>query len=284
MTHGPRRLRLLALVLAPALASACITRPRYETAYDVARTKVRLRSESRLGNTVERGFDHPATISSLRLAHILSSIDVRGTEGDSNDRRGAIPLTTLFRIADGVSATLAQAGPDQEVVVQSIDRRKKTGIFDHWFLTSFVTYVQDDQLIIHLSHLDHEVERPDTPGTRIPVPRTDKPVEDFRVLPSPSITPVGPQVVAVDWRDPVFRLPTRIRTLPGGKVVRREVLMESPVPEDELPVGALPANLAPDTLRALADLEEERRSGTITESEYNTRRREILNADPTGSR
>jgi hypothetical protein len=264
------------------LAAGCITRAHYDEVFDAAETRVRLRSESKGGSTISRGFDHPATISAVRLSHILSSIDVRDTQKKKKkaERRGAIPLPTLYRISDGVAAALAKATPDQEVVVQSLEKRKQTGIFDHFFLTSFVCWVKGDQLYVHLAYLDHEVELRER--DRLPVPRTDEVVQEFRVLASQAINPAGPQVVAIDWRDPIFRNPMHFRTLPGGKVVRREILMESPLPteEAEAPASAVPANLAPETLRALADLEEERRSAAITEAEYYARRREILDADP----
>ena len=38
----------------------------------------------------------------------------------------------------------------------------------------------------------------------------------------------------------------------------------------------LPENLSPEQLRSLADIEEARRAGKITETEYRARRRAIL--------
>ena len=89
---------------------------------------------------------------------------------------------------------------------------------------------------------------------------------------------VSDQAVAIDWRDPVFAQPTRTRVLPSGEVVRREVLMESPaeVAGHGDPGMKLPENLSPEQLRSLADIEEERRAGRITETEYRARRRAIL--------
>jgi len=67
-------------------------------------------------------------------------------------------------------------------------------------------------------------------------------------------------------------------------VVRRTILMESAeetgeVEDVSLP-DQLPENLSSATLRALADLEDERRLGDINEAEYNARRRRIIRADP----
>jgi hypothetical protein len=60
--------------------------------------------------------------------------------------------------------------------------------------------------------------------------------------------------------------------------------MESPEPEAEngaeSSVERLPENLSSDTLRELADLEDQRHRGEITEAEYNVRRRQIIRSDP----
>jgi len=60
--------------------------------------------------------------------------------------------------------------------------------------------------------------------------------------------------------------------------------MESPEEVDETADESgferLPENLSSATLRELADLEDERHRGEITEAEYNTRRRQIIRSDP----
>jgi len=62
-------------------------------------------------------------------------------------------------------------------------------------------------------------------------------------------------------------------------VRRKTILMESP-PEEwstgEPAVEALPDNLSPEQLRALADLEEQRQQGSITEAEYREQRKKML--------
>jgi hypothetical protein len=83
----------------------------------------------------------------------------------------------------------------------------------------------------------------------------------------------------VNWRDPIFREPTHVRVGSGGRLLRRSVLMESapdsagqPEPEP----NALPADLPPETLRALADLQEQRAAGEISETAYHQKRRDLL--------
>jgi len=70
--------------------------------------------------------------------------------------------------------------------------------------------------------------------------------------------------------------------LPSGKVVRREILMESPedAPAPPITTDVLPANLTPDTLRKLADLEEQKSRGEVTQTQYTVLRANILRADP----
>jgi hypothetical protein len=108
----------------------------------------------------------------------------------------------------------------------------------------------------------------------------DRP-QRFRLIASPAMSLVSDRGVAIDWRDPVFARPTRTRVLPTGEVVGSDILMESPVDVDDAgdygdPLSRLPDDLSPQQLRDLADVEEARREGRITEAEYRSRRREIL--------
>jgi hypothetical protein len=269
-----RRWSRLAVVLALLLVS-CAGRLVRQTVFEDQGTEVILRSRVKGGEPVERGFDHPMSISTVRLAHILSRLEIRTEAKDGSQRSPAIPLESLYLVADGVAKALAVAGPHQEVVVLSVRKDKHFVLFDRKHLTSFVTYRKDDLLYVHLVRSEWEVEprRED----RLPEPDVGEHVMKFRVLPSKAMTLVDSQSVVVDWRDPVFKRPTRTRLTPGGKVVRREILLESEEPEavDPTPVP-LPDGLSPAALRALADLEELRRQGTISEAQYNARRLEIL--------
>ena len=101
----------------------------------------------------------------------------------------------------------------------------------------------------------------------------------FRLYSGTAMILVDAQSVAVEWRDPIFSRPTRTNILPTGEVTRKTILMESP-PEEwtsgEPAADALPENLSPEQLRALADLEERRQQGHITEAEYGEQRGRIL--------
>ena len=267
------------LLLATLLAAGCITRTVKEPVFEQDKTNVFLRSQRKGGEALPKAFGHPLAISAARLAHILSRIDVRG-DGDDSERRAAIPLDSLYVIAEGMSKALAKANPDQEVVVMSVRRAKRLGLFDRNYLSSLVAYVRDDLLYIHLSRVDWEIEA--GRKTELPEPRIDEEAMGFRLLISPGMTLFNPQSVAVSWRDPVFRRPTRTRVLPSGRVVRREILMESPedTPAPPITTDVLPGNLAPDTLRKLADLEEQKSRGEVTQTQYTVLRASILQADP----
>lgn len=290
MRRPPRRLRRasgVAAVLGLALlAAGCLgTRQVTTPVYDRNEIRSYVRVTKRGSEVVPRGFSHPAVVAAVRLAHALSFIDVELGEGKDRHRIGAVHPSVIYDVADALEAALAEASPDQEVVVMAVRRQKRLGIFHADFLTSFIAYVKGDLLAVHFGHADWEV--PKIEGGRrgeLPMPKEGKVQAKFRVLPGPAVTLLGPQTVALDWKSPRFDQPARIQVGPGGEVRRRTILMEeegAPDRDQTAPEATLPVDrLEPDTLRALADLEEQRRRGEITEGEYQVRRRELLASDP----
>ena len=269
---------LLGLVLALA-ASACGPRYARVTIQDSGGLIVQLRAERQGDETVDRGFAHPATISRARITNILSRIEVRLESGKEAAREPAIPAEFLYDLGDLVSAALAAAAPSQEVVVRAVRRTRRLGIFTEKFLTSFVTYVRGDDLYIHLSRVDDSLPK-DAEDT-IPEPWPNREVMPFKVLPSDGIVPLGAQAVTVAWRDPLFRAQGQVKVGPGGQILRREILLESLPEEIESATPEATGHLSPETLRALADLEELRRQGAISEAAYQERRRSLLAGDHT---
>jgi len=261
------------------LATGCLTRAVKEPVFEQDKTRVFLRSETKGGETIPKGFGHPMVISAARMAHILSRIDLRSAD-DDGERRPAIPLESLYVIGEGMAKALAKADPDQEVVVMSEWRGKHWGLFDRNYLNSLLCYVRDDLIYIQIARSDWEI--PANLKTDLPEPHVDEQTMKFHLVPSEGMTLVGSQSVAVSWRDPIFQRATRTRILPSGKVVRREILMETPedAPAPPISTDVLPANLAPDTLRKLADLEEQKGNGEVTQTQYNVMRATILRADP----
>lgn len=268
-----------ALLAVALLVMGCAARSVYDRVYEHSGTEVRLRTLKRGTTIVERDFEHPFTISSVRIAHILSRIDIRTEAKDGLQRGSAIPLDTLYSIADGVSQALAQAGPDQEVVVLSLRKTRRWGVFNRDYLTSFVCYRKEGLLYVHLSRSDWEVSAQQ--DDKLPQPRIGEHPLKFKVMPGQAMTLADSQSVAVEWRDPVFEKPTRTRVDSSGKVVRRTILMESDVDESDLEEeeqepAPLPGGLSPEQLRGLANLEDKRRRGEVTEAEYMAERRDVL--------
>ena len=284
---GSRTALCLGLLAVALLACG----PRYARVHpiDQPNLKVTLRALKGDGGTVDRGFAHPAIISSVRVANILSRIDVRkevaaglfgrGTAAEL-ERRPAIPTETLYDIAAGVSEALGKADSSQEVVVRSVRVSKRLGIFSDKFLTGMVLWVQGDELVVALTHVDQSIER--SQNERLPEPFADEPAGRFKVVASSSMVMLAPNTLGVSWRDAVFRKAGNIRIGAGGRVIRREILLEEPPEEAPEPSLAeqMPADLSPQVLRDLADLEEERRAGRISEADYARRRRAILSGEP----
>ena len=274
---------LLAAVV--MLSSGCITRHVREDVYKQNRIQVFLRTDKRLFSPVKKGYDHPATIASVRVAHILSRIDLRWSAKEGNRRAPAIPTDLLYPMADGISQALAKADEDQEVVVMAVRRERTLKILDQDYLTSLILYVRGDQLYVHISHSNFMLKDNPRQEHELPQPRlTDDPPR-FRLYGGTAMTLIASNAMAVSWRDPIFKHETRTKILPTGEVKRKTILMEGPaqdVPEtenDELPPAVIPAGLSPEQLRRLADLEELRLQGRITESEYRVRQQEILSGN-----
>jgi hypothetical protein len=268
-----RRLVGLVLALFALGASGCITRTVRQTVLDDGPNKVILRGERRGSAPVDRGFDHPLTIASTRMAHILSRIDVEDDSGKKKERRPAIPTQSLYSLADAVAKGLAAADSSQEVVVQSVLRTKRFGVFDRFYLTSLLIWAQDD--LVHIQVARSEWEIPPRRRDKLPEPHAGDQEQSFRLLVDDGMSLSSAQVAVVDWRSPVFARPSRTRITPSGKVLRTTILMESP---EEAPAPRLDSasDLSPEQLRALADLEEARRDGKLSEAQYAAERNRIL--------
>jgi hypothetical protein len=242
--------------------------------YKQDRTEIYLRHVAKGGKPIDRGFSHPVAIAPVRLTNILARIEVKG-HGDKDERKPAIPTGVLYEIGEGASQALAKANPSQQVVVMAIERKRSLGIFTTEYATTMLLWAQDDKLYIQLDKLDQPLSK--NPDDKLEEPR-DEPtnLKKLRVLAGDGLVPQGPLLIAANWRDDVFR-DSAVRIRAGGEVVRRTILMETPSESEAKPSGpAPPESLSPEALRALADLEETRRRGGLTESEYQTRRKAIL--------
>jgi len=273
----PRAVVYVALVASSLLLSACGARYVRVPISDADGITVQLRAEKRGGQLVPRSFSHPATVSAIRVAHVLARLDVRMGSEEGGERVPAFPTVTLYQVGEHVSRAFAKASPEQEVVVKAVRVEKRLGLFHSKYLTSFVAWMKGDDLVIHLSRVEWLV--PKDSEDEIPEPYVDRVVQDFKVLPTEGVVPVGEQAVSVDWRNPVFRKASHVRVGAGGKLLRRTVLMETEAPageEEPKEPAVLPADLPAETLRALADLQEKRTRGEISETTYHKERRDLL--------
>jgi hypothetical protein len=273
----PSRLAACFALAAAGLALAGCFGPHYvrEPYYESRDVTITLRSRK----GVRPAYDHPAQISAIRMSHILASLDVRfANQEKKNARTPVIGVDQIYPLGELVSKALQKATPDQAIVVSAQTRSRVLKLFTEKTLTQFIVYMKNDQLVFHIARVDSPVSK--DPHDRITEPKLGEEYQDFKVIPGRSIVPIGRQAVAVEWRDPGFRRADAVRIGRGGQIKRRTVLMEEP--EEEAPAAAPDesavdlSKLDPEALRALADLEEQRRRGEIGEADYVARRREIL--------
>lgn len=273
-----RTLASVAVLCLAVVASGCMTKQARTPVYDENKIEVFLRQDVKGGKGVDRGYSQPLTIAPIRITNILSRIEVRKEDGDEaeNLRQPAIATALLYGIGEGVSQALAKADSSQVVVVMAIERRKSLKVFTQDYLTSLLVWVKDDRLFVHLGKLGEPVAEDERDQPR--EPQLDVVESKKRVLASEGFITAGPRLVAVDWRSNVFGDMSAIRVRPGGGVVRRTILMEEGSEDPSAQPGPAPPpeGLSPEALRALADLEETRRRGELSETDYQERRRQIL--------
>jgi hypothetical protein len=273
-----RRARVLVLLVAVAsLATGCLTFQSRQPVFVEGGVSVFLRSDTGLtGRAHAKNYDHPAQLSNIRLTHILARLDLRTEVKAGNRREPVIPTELLAPVAQGLAQALAKASPDQQAVVMAFRTDHSFGVFDKRYLTSLLAYMRGDQLFLFVDKSDAALDK--RQEKKPPEPRSDVRHSRFRLYPGESMTLIDDQTVAIAWRSPLFSRPTRTKILPSGQVVRKTILMEEAAelaaPDSSAP--GLPGGLTPTQLRALADLEEARQRGDITEGQYQTRRAVIL--------
>lgn len=273
-------LAALAICLGLALTSGCATRAKRHSIIDKTGMQVDLVRYVKGFRTEPQGFEHPAIISPERLVHILGAVEIETREKDgSTIRQPGIHAELVEPVAAALSEALREAGPDQEVGLKAIRKERNLGIFHTKYLTSLLAYVKDGFLYLQLHRADWEIpqakeEKP------LPEPIRDTRPMDYRVVSGEFLYFAGPQTLEIAWNNDVFRSDYHLPGSTGGEKRRREVLFESPIPQTERKAAdgadvSLDA-LTSEQLRALADLEDDRRSGRITEQAYQRARRELL--------
>lgn len=278
-----RSIALAALVACATALAGCMT-----TKKTILEQKgITVQLVSKRGDNVK--LNHPVIISPVRLSHMLARIDIRLSVKEGQQRVPAFHVESLDSISEGLAKGLREARPNQRVIVYSTRREKRFGIFDTNYLTSFVAYVHRENLFLHLSRSDWEI--PPRKKDRLPEPKIGKFPTKFRILPGKAMKMVDEQSLAIAWADKIFERPTRTRITPTGKMIRKTILMESEEwesdPTTESDTGeaqpeeilTVPAGTSAKTLRELADLEERRQRGEISEYDYEKQRKKILDAN-----
>ena len=265
--------------LAAVLLSGCgpklVRTPVFQK--DQPSVRVELQRREQGGAAVPRGFEQPATIADVRIAHILGDLTFEGKDGK---RQTAIRSAFLYDLAGGIAVALAQATPDDEVVAAAFPEDRRFGIFTDNRVTSFRLHLEGDSMHIEFMAIEDPLEKE---GAKVGYSEYQMPSElpvlapTFVLVPSESITKLGSRGVAVAWRDEIFRRPV---SLVGrdGVVKKRTVLMELPPEKGTSPVEkpSRPPGLSDAQTRALDKLDAARAGGAVTEAEYQRRRRLIL--------
>jgi len=233
-----------------------------------------------LFGTKPEGFEHPAIISSERLIHILSAIEVE-TPHDSGGfvREPAIHPELVEEAAAAIAEGFKQSGPDEKLGVKLVRKKANLGVFHTKYLTSLLLYIRDGHLYVLLSRVNWPIPQAKE-NKKLPEPRPDQRPMKFRVVSCEPLFYAAPQALEIEWQDSVFKTDYNLPGTSGGEKRRREVLMQAPIPKAErrdADVGGVSLDqLSPDQLRSLADLEDDRRQGRITEAAYQRSKRQLL--------
>ena len=192
------------LLLIGALNLACATRVIERQVYLKDHVTATLRHQTEHGVPIDRGYRHPVEISAERLQQILAAITIRSGRDDQVVEAPAIPRTLLNPIAKGLSRSLSLATSKEEIALTAVRRERRFGIFTDKFLTSFVSFVNGDQLSISFSRIEWDIDRSKLSHAkrgRLPRPHLGDQVMDFRIVASQTYEAVGDQTVRVRWSD-----------------------------------------------------------------------------------
>lgn len=212
-----QRMLLLGVSVALGLLG-CATSTVQKTVVDQYGLTIKLRSQAKpFGDATPRGFEQPAVIPAPQLALILGGVEI-DQRPDANspvfERRPAIPSKILGKVSEGLAQAFAEASPDQEIVVLALRKELQHGVFHRKFLTSFVTYLKNDQLYLFFSRVEWPVDKKRA-NDRLPEPSPNDRVMNITTVGNAVYEKAGAQGIRVDWRRPEFGLDT-VAASPGG--------------------------------------------------------------------
>ena len=270
---APQPRRAGAAVLAAMVLVGCGPKLVAEPVYVTPNAKVFLRRTLDGGEVVAHGYEHPATISDVRFAHILASLNYETPKGKP---RPVIRSLHVYELAEGLAQAFRKAEPDDEIAAAAFARDARLGIFTNDKVTSFRAWVMHGQLFLEFFAIEKVLEDPgvvdESAAYKIPKAMPTH-APKFQILPSRAMALADRRTVAVDWRSSEFRRPL-IRTNTG--ILRRTILMEEVDAAIDAETAERPEGFTDAQLNALDDLESGRRSGVVTEAEFQIRRRLIV--------
>ena len=126
-----------------------------------------------------------------------------------------------------------KADSNQEVVVIAVRKQDRLALFHKKYLTTLIAFFRADRLYIHLSRVEWEIAK-NRKNKVLPQPERGEKQMAFRAVPGRKMTQAGSQGVAVRWRDNLFSAPVRTASEAGGARRERTILLESPIPTEEL--------------------------------------------------
>ncbi|MGH7290099.1 MAG: hypothetical protein ACREJT_02730, partial [Myxococcota bacterium] len=243
MTTAPLRPFLAALAVC-ALFGCASTYVR-ERVYDKPTARVELRHEEKSGQVVPHDYAQPATISDVRIAHILASLSY---EDGEQKRQPMIQAQFIYELAEGIAAALAKAGPSDEIAAACFPVERTLGIFTNEQVTAFRLVLVGDEMQIDFygvaQALEKEASKVGDRDYEIP---TSMPTFEpkFKIVPGEAQRIAGDRGVLVAWRDDYYRRPVNL-SFRQGQARRRTVLMEMPEEVDPKAPAAttVPSGLA----------------------------------------
>jgi hypothetical protein len=281
-----RMTRVAAAALAAVILAGCGPKLIRNRVFENDAVRIELQRREQGGSVVARGYDHPATIADVRVAHILGNLTFQDSD---KKQQPMIRSAQLYDLADGIAKALAQATPDDEIAAAAFPVDRKFGIFTDQKVTAFRLYMQGDAMRIEFFKLEEELEKD---GAKVGYREWELPSElptlapKYSIVTNDRISKFGTRGVSVAWRDDEFRRPITLRDREGN-VKKRTVLMELPPDQSEpakpgqpkKPIEKAldrPPGLSDAQVRALDQADEDRESGAISEPVYQKKRRLIL--------
>ncbi|HTO68719.1 MAG TPA: hypothetical protein VMR31_02575 [Myxococcota bacterium] len=275
----PTRLCVAIAAAAALVLAGCGPKLVRSRVFENDQVRVEVRHFEKSGTVLAHGWSQPATISEVRIAHILANL---AFEDSDQKQRLVIRTEHVYDLAGGIAKALAKATPDDEIAAAAFPTDRRFAIFSDQKVTAFRLHVDGDELKLEFISVEEPLEKE---GVKVGYKEWEIPADlptfepHFTLVPGQATTRFGPRGVSVAWRDDAFRRPVNLHEREAGK--KRTVLMELPdephdkaKPDDKK--AGLPEGLSDAQLQAMDQLEASRTSGSITEGEYQKRRRLIL--------